>query len=312
VVPFGAGAVMAAGGGLVCLAGGTGPRGNQLHALTAGRGARQWTFATQIGLIPSLAASAGEVYVGLDPLTALSSSNGATVWTAPVGATFGPVVAAGSVYVGNGLLSALRRRDGVPLWSFPADVTSDPVETHGVIYVLGANNAADGATATVLRALRASDGTQLWNVPGPNGGSLATDGTVVCGVTGANLQPGGQLWAWRASDGRQLWTSDADGGFGVPVMAGGAVYVVSAGGTLSALRASDGKKIWAHPASVASAPALARGVVYARGTTGELLALRASDGHVLWRFPAPFSIGPVVASPVVCVSDGARVYAVTA
>jgi outer membrane protein assembly factor BamB len=95
-------------------------------------------------------------------------------------------------------------------------------------------------------------------------------------------------------------------------MAGGAVYAVSAGGTLSALRASDGKQIWDHPASVTSAPALAHGVVYARGTAGELLALRAADGHVLWQFPAPFSIGPIVAGPVVCVSDGARVYAVTA
>jgi outer membrane protein assembly factor BamB len=63
---------------------------------------------------------------------------------------------------------------------------------------------------------------------------------------------------------------------------------------------------------VTSAPALAHGVVYARGTAGELLALRAADGHVLWQFPAPFSIGPVVAGPVVCVSDGVRVYAVTA
>jgi outer membrane protein assembly factor BamB len=106
--------------------------------------------------------------------------------------------------------------------------------------------------------------------------------------------------------------SDADGGFGVPAMAAGAVFVVSAGGTLSALGASNGKKIWEHPASVASAPALADAVVYARGTTGELLALRATDGHVLWQFPAPFSVGPVVAGPVVCVSDGARVYAVAA
>jgi outer membrane protein assembly factor BamB len=63
---------------------------------------------------------------------------------------------------------------------------------------------------------------------------------------------------------------------------------------------------------VVSAPALASGVVYARGTTGELLALRATDGQVLWHFPAPFSIGPVVAGRVVCVSDGARVYAVPA
>ncbi|HEY7430230.1 MAG TPA: PQQ-binding-like beta-propeller repeat protein [Streptosporangiaceae bacterium] len=83
-------------------------------------------------------------------------------------------------------------------------------------------------------------------------------------------------------------------------------------GTPAAGRASDGKKLWAHPASVVSAPALASGVVYARGTTGELLALRATDGQVLWHFPAPFSIGPVVAGRVVCVSDGARVYAVPA
>jgi len=94
-VPFGAGAVMAVAGGVVSLAGGTGRNGNMLHALSASNGTSKWSFTTRISYIPSLAATARDVYVGLNPLYALSASRGATLWTAPVAATFGPTAAGG-------------------------------------------------------------------------------------------------------------------------------------------------------------------------------------------------------------------------
>jgi len=86
---------MAVAGGVVSLAGGTGRNGNMLHALSASNGTSKWSFTTRISYIPSLAATARDVYVGLNPLYALSASRGATLWTAPVAATFGPTAAGG-------------------------------------------------------------------------------------------------------------------------------------------------------------------------------------------------------------------------
>lgn len=144
--------------------------------------------------------------------------------------------------------------------------------------------------------------------------TLATDGTVVCGVYGAPItpvQPGDGLWAWRASDGTRLWRSAYGGfGFGPPAMAAGIIYVVSADGKLHALRARDGAKIWDYPANIQTTPAVANGRVYVGSSAGGLIALRASDGTPMWEFTSQISIGPVMAGPTVYVSSGSKVYAI--
>jgi outer membrane protein assembly factor BamB len=257
-----------------------------------------------------VAATANDVYVGLYPIYALNPSDGTTLWTSYHVPNSSLVAAGNAIYLmdlsaaGRSSLIALNAGDGTELWTHqPANSISTPVMADGVVYVLGIKQ---------LHAVRASDGARIWDSPGPDGGWLATDGTVVCGVYGAPItpvQPGDELWAWRASDGTRLWRSAA-GGFGPPAMAAGVIYVVSADGKLHALRARDGANIWDYPANIQTTPAVANGRVYVGSSAGGLIALRASDGTPMWEFTAQISIGPVVAGPTVYVSNGSKVYAI--
>ena len=54
----------------------------------------------------------------------------------------------------------------------------------------------------MLRALKAADGTQLWESPGPETGLIATDGSVICALELQGASQPGRLWAWRKSDGQ--------------------------------------------------------------------------------------------------------------
>jgi serine/threonine-protein kinase len=333
-IPFGSGAVMAVSGDVVLVAGALGPspqsaasgldpgpRSYTLHALSATDGTSKWSFPTQTSGIFSLAATARDVYVPVislyaghkNPLYALSTIDGATLWTSYLPAHYGPVVAGGLIYCFDlpGNLVSLNSSNGMELWTYPGECSSAPVAANGVVYVLGSKGVPG---SPLLHAVRASDGTRIWDSPGPEGGSLATNGTVVCsGGSGTPWEPwnAGGLWVWRVSDGQQLWSSDADGGFGVPAMAGGVIYAVNViDGMLHALRASDGKKLWDYPSIIQTTPVVANGMVYAGSSDGGLIALRTSDGTPMWEFSAQVSIGPVAEGNTVYVGDGTKVYAI--
>jgi hypothetical protein len=100
-------------------------------------------------------------------------------------------------------------------------------------------------------ALRASDGTVLWQSQGgvdPIHPLLVTDGVVIGN--------GHSIFALRASDGSQIWQSTFTpqgtghaGPGGQPLAvgtssSGGVVYIGSDDGVVHALRASDGNQLW--------------------------------------------------------------------
>lgn len=323
--------VMAAAGGVVCVAGDMGvhppvgsPRDRDVvQALNASDGTRRWTFTARVGAPgtsavdpPGVAVSGGRVYVAVNRLAGLRASDGARLWTGPSAlASNAPAAGQDAVYVAPTSLFAVRGSDGARLWSFPTDAASDPVLVNGVIYLLGSG--AHGHPA--LLAVRASDGTRLWDSPGPGMGWLACDGHVVCAVSGSDMvpppgEPGppNQLWTWRASDGRPLWRSAANPEFGRPTMAAGIVYAPTSGGELLAVRPSDGRTLWSYPTTAPTVPVAAHGRIYTGTSAHELVALNASDGTPVWHFPARFSLGPVVADDTVYVSDHTMVYAVPA
>lgn len=293
-----------------------GPPSYTLHALSASNGTSKWSFPTHTNAIGGLTTTTREIYFPLFslyaqnnvPLYALNASDGAKLWISYHAGTFGPVAAGSQIYSVNepGTLVSLNGSDGTVLWSSTADCSSDPVVANGVLYILSSKDGPGSGGSSLLHAVRTSDGTRIWDSPGPGEGSLVTDGTVVC-----SGNPGDQLRAWRVGDGRQLWHSSVDGGFGVPAMAKGVIYAVNVvTGMLHALRASNGKKLWDYPVNIQTAPAVANGRVYVGGFDGGLIALRASDGTPMWEFSAQFSIGPVVAGNAVYVSDGSKVYAI--
>jgi outer membrane protein assembly factor BamB len=320
-VSFAGPRVIAAAGGVVCVAGDRGPYvpvggHDVVQALNASDGTRRWTFTARIGLPgtsavdpPGMAVSGGRVYVAVNRLACLRASDGAKLWTDPSPlASNAPVAGHDAVYVAPTSLFAVRGRDGARLWSFPTDAHSAPVLVNGVIYLLGAG----------VQAIRASDGTKLWDSPGPGMGWVACDGHIVCAVSGSDMvpppgepSPPSQLWAWRASDGRPLWRSAANAGFGAPAMAAGIICAPTSG-RLLAVRPSDGRTLWSYPTTAPSVPVAAHGRIYTRTSAHELVALNASDGTPVWHFPTRFTLGPVVADNTVYVSDHTTVYAVRA
>ncbi len=303
-VPFGHGAVLAAAGGLVIVAGGLeGPRGNQVRALDAASGRPAWRH-TGSGVIDQVAATDQAVYLATEPVSAVRASDGSELWTSPHTALYGPVEADGTVYVAEGTLYALRARDGGLRWQYPADVTSHPVVAGGMLYTLGVRG---GSRRTVLHAIRTADGAHQWDTPAPPGGVLATDGQVVCAVEGEEVGEPGRLWVWRASDGQPLWHGPKGTDYGAPAMSGGVLYVVRADGTLIAYRAASGTPLWTAPSTVGITPAVSAGVVYASDDFGRLAARRAADGKVTWTVPHRFTEGPLVAGQTVIVTNGRAV-----
>ena len=303
-VPFGHGAVLAAAGGLVIVAGGLeGPRGNQVRALDAASGRPAWRHAGS-GVIDQVAATDQAVYLATEPVSAVRASDGSELWTSPHTALYGPVEADGTVYVAEGTLYALRARDGGLRWQYPADVTSHPVVAGGMLYTLGVRG---GSRRTVLHAIRTADGAHQWDTPAPPGGVLATDGQVVCAVEGEEVGEPGRLWVWRASDGQPLWHGPKGTDYGAPAMSGGVLYVVRADGTLIAYRAASGTPLWTAPSTVGITPAVSAGVVYASDDFGRLAARRAADGKVTWTVPHRFTEGPLVAGQTVIVTNGRAV-----
>ena len=186
---------------------------------------------------------------------------------------------------------------------------SNPVTHGGSLYVLMADHPRP---PSMLRAIRAADGTQLWESPGPDTGLIATDGSVICAIEIPGASQPGRLWAWRASDGQRLWVSPRHQTFGLPAVLGGVIYAVRDDGTMIAFRPADRVKLWSRPVDAQIIPAASKSVVYAGDPSGGLLALRAADGQLLWRSGSRFTAGPTVAAGSVYVSDGTSVSAIPA
>jgi outer membrane protein assembly factor BamB len=325
--------VMAAAGGVVCVAGDEGVYFNPstardtVQALNARDGSQMWTFTVRTGVAgkayndpPGLAAGQGYVYVALDRLYCLRARDGATVWSDPDPLTVNLAAGPDAVYAVQSALYALSSRDGTQLWSFGANASAmpAPVLADGIIYLLGYD------TQTTVMAIRASDGAELWQSPGPGGGWLACDGKTVCAVSGVGpgVQISGnagpipsQMWTYRASDGKLLYRSAANAGYSLPpVMSGGMAFALTAGDghTPSKLHAVDpgnGRAVWSYPGA-STGLAAARGTIYTSSPDGSLIALNASDGTAVWQCPIRFTLGPIVVGSTVYVCDNTTVYAV--
>ncbi len=325
--------VMAAAGGVVCVAGDEGVYFNpstsrdMVQALNARDGSHMWSFTVRTGVRgmafndpPGLAASQGCVYVAVDRLYCLRAGDGATMWSDPDPLTVNLAAGPDAVYAVQSTLYALSSRDGTQLWSFAANASAmpAPVLADGIVYVLGYD------MQRKVMAVRASDGTELWESPGPEGGWLACDGKTVCAVSGVGpgVQISGnagpipsQMWTYRASDGKLLYQSAANAGYSLPpVMSGGMAFALTAGdghipSKLHAVDPGNGRTAWSYPgASVGLAAA--RGRIYTTSPDGDLIALNASDGTPVWQCPIRFTLGPIVVGSTVYVCDNTTVYAV--
>ena len=162
-----------------------------------------------------------------------------------------------------------------------------------------------------LYALRASDGTTLWKVPG---GLFESSPAVINGVVYIGSDDK-NVYAFDASSGNERW-HHATGDFvaSSPAVANGLVYVGSGDGNVYALDASSGNERWHHATGdvIVSSPAVANGVVYAGSNDKSLYALDASTGGELWKHTTTNAVesSPAVFDCMVFVgSDDNNVYA---
>lgn len=293
-----------------------------IYALRTSDGSLRWQHPTTDPAVADPLVANGVVYANSGTsLLALRASDGALLWNLPLAANGHPDIglwlanANGVVYViagekgqdfpfsdsgENNALLALRASDGSQLWRI--DLGSDyysqpstPVIANGVIYVRAGASREDKAqgnsTAAHLYALRASDGSQLWQYQEDRTKVTWNSGQ---STTSATMNP-------------QIFQ---------PVYAEGWVYAYDLFGNVIALRASDGALLWkqqiSRPDGIAGL-SLAGGALFVSvngdlrpGVTAALpeapnllIALRAGDGATLWQRIIGEGIGgmnaPVVA-----------------
>ncbi len=158
----------------------------------------------------------------------------------------------------------------------------NPTLANGVIYI----GASDGA----ITAVRASDGSRLWQyrTSGAVYAPLVINGVVYASDYVGNNGPA-HLYALRASDGKLLWSYTRKDFINDPIVVDGVAYLTSNDGLLAAVRVEDGTVLWRHEMKgqgVVIADVI-NGVIYGEifGNQGpnHVDAWRASDGSRLWQ-----------------------------
>ena len=121
------------------------PYENLLSPSSVGALDKQWSYATQAGVISAPAIVNGVVYAASKDnyVYALKASTGALLWKFPTGASIqsSPAVVNGVVYVGSfdNSIYALNATTGAPLWTYatqePGGVYASPTVANGIVYV---------------------------------------------------------------------------------------------------------------------------------------------------------------------------------
>ena len=197
---------------------------------------------------------------------------------------------AGPTHDGNagaaGLDLPLRRA-----WTARVDgVPSYPVIAGGRVFVTVALRDFSFPPRTVLLALSAGDGRELWQVELGNVFSSSAaydDGRVFVSADDSGDDAGG-LTAYAAATGERLWRTPANSSAGDPPVAdGGAVYALLGSTWIAAHRQSDGAELWRHsPGNGTDGSVAVTGdAVYAALPCEDTRRLRRSDGAVVWQTP---------------------------
>ena len=268
-----------------------------VYALRASDGTVLWRYSTS-GSVDTLTVQNREVYVfSQNKLSALRASDGHQLWNRPMDATFyqSPQLFAGVIYfmaTKFSLETPTARSAGL----LP--------QTMAVGSLFWSNGQAIAVKQTTplkegkssVYAIRASDGTVLWQHPMNNGGdSFAAwlqiaHGVVYTSVVAvANSSNTGTISALQSSNGAVIWQDTINDSPSGVLLAGGVIYA-SAGAASSsavyALRARDGTLLWSYPidGNAFNEPLLVGTTVYIGAGNGMVYALRAVNGTLVWHY----------------------------
>ena len=147
-----------------------------------------------------------------------------------------------------------------------------------------------------MYAIRASDGTVLWQYPMNNGGdSFAGWLQVENGVVYASAndpESGGNtgyFYALQSSDGSVIWQDKVNGSPSGTLLSNGVIYATvddTSNGAVYAVRAGDGALLWSYPigGTIFGDPILVGTTIYIGAGNGMVYALRADNGAVVWHY----------------------------
>jgi outer membrane protein assembly factor BamB len=198
----------------------------------------------------------------------------------------------GRVYVTTGVgdVAALEAATGKQVWKVrPAGpLRGSPTIALNAVYVMTQNNE--------IHALKADDGSPLWNESGSLGQAgvfgvaapAVGQGTIVAGYSS------GELVAYRYENGRGLWSDalartslstsvgvltdiDAD-----PIIDRGRVYALGQGGRMAAYELVSGQRIWELNLAGISTPAIAGDWIFVLTDEAKLICIARTSGKVRW------------------------------
>ena len=256
--------------------------------------------------------------------------DGATVYAQPDLESSGSTAPDSSVYI---LSAGDRKQRRIAISNQPAVKDYDPVQSklltaaNGTLFLFSNPTGVFVPTeSSVLSAVNARDGKQIWTVTTALAGTPAlADGVVyyvAMDLTTANsttVYYETSLNAVHMKDGSRLWRT-TDYSFDTiltPVVADGNLYIGSYLGQdhqIYCFDAKSGEPRWNYltRGAVVAPPAVANGMVYFGSQDGSLYALDAQTGAFRWRFPTSdgFRAAPLVVDGVVYVPcDDNYVYA---
>lgn len=312
--------------------------GGVVSAVSARDGTLLWHTQVGSGLDTLLVDGAlGTVFDGSGGLTALHGGDGSELWQVGIqGSDISSLqLAGGTLYAGttDNRLLALDPTDGRLRWSYqdPAiQALSRPTVAGSMIYLAGqatapSTNATGGigvGTVETVVAVRATDGTRLWQKQLPIGLAasavtnaldplVSSDSSTLYVVAGPTV---GDVVALATADGAIRWQASSNDT--LLAMLGtdrGALYTGGVSGSVGALSADTGAPRWRTSVgqSGQNSPvlrlSLMRGTLYAATADDAYTALDPSAGRMRWRTPvgSDSAAGAGLMPPTIVVADSA-------
>ncbi len=286
--------------GILYVSAGNYGQASAVYALRASDGRVLWRYTTD-GLADTYAGPDGVVYVLLqDKLAALRAGDGHQLWSRAIDTNIYQ-----SPQIVDGVLYLMTTKIELPTTQ-SAGLLPQAMDVGALLWsnwLNGSKGQAGGAGETKplkegktsVYAIRASDGTLLWQYAMNNGKSSfaswlqVEQGIVYTSVVDAEGSDTGTISALQSSDGKVLWQDTVDGSPSGALLSNGVIYAgagTSTSSALYALRAQDGTLVWSYPIDgiVFGDPVLVDTTIYMGAGNGMVYALRANQGTLVWHY----------------------------
>jgi outer membrane protein assembly factor BamB len=272
-------------------------------ALRASDGGVLWRYSAS-NFVDTLMVSDGVIYItSHGMIAALRAGDGHQLWSRVIDTTFYQ-----SLQLVDGVIYFMTTKYILENSTTPTAQNAGFLSQTMAIGALLASNESNGQATAVketlplkegesaVYAIRASDGTVLWQYPMNKGGYsfadwLQVDHGVVY-ASGADAESSGDtgyFYALQSSDGSLIWQDKVSGSPSGTMLSNGVIYATVeavSGSAVYALQVHDGALLWSYPigGTVYSDPILVGTTLYVGAGNGIVYALRADNGAIVWHY----------------------------